>query len=97
MSQLTLMLSCLMLVRPLPSLEGLPLHSLSDVVYALRVQKERFENIEEYNRVKDAYIFNAKVIISISPYGHLSSSIFLVDYGEGETKDDLNAPSSSSQ
>jgi hypothetical protein len=32
-----------------------------DVVYALRVQKERFENVEDYNRVKDAYVFNAKV------------------------------------
>jgi len=34
----------------------------ADVVYALRVQKERFENLDDYNRVKDAYVFNAKVM-----------------------------------
>ncbi|OAQ24569.1 aspartate carbamoyltransferase, partial [Linnemannia elongata AG-77] len=34
----------------------------SDVVYVTRVQKERFENLEEYERVKSAYIINNKMM-----------------------------------
>jgi len=34
----------------------------SDVVYVTRVQKERFEDLEEYERVKSAYIINNKMM-----------------------------------
>ncbi|KAF9916192.1 hypothetical protein FBU30_001500, partial [Linnemannia zychae] len=34
----------------------------SDVVYVTRVQKERFSDLEEYERVKSAYIINNKVM-----------------------------------
>ncbi|KAI8580347.1 hypothetical protein K450DRAFT_238087 [Umbelopsis ramanniana AG] len=34
----------------------------TDVLYMTRVQKERFTNEEEYNRVKDAYIINNNVL-----------------------------------
>ncbi|KAG0278845.1 hypothetical protein BGZ95_002994 [Linnemannia exigua] len=34
----------------------------SDVVYVTRVQKERFDNLEEYERVKSAYIINNKMM-----------------------------------
>lgn len=34
----------------------------SDVIYMTRVQKERFPNIESYDAVKDAFIFDAKTV-----------------------------------
>ncbi|KAG0286966.1 hypothetical protein BGZ98_004864, partial [Dissophora globulifera] len=34
----------------------------SDVVYVTRVQKERFADLEEYERVKSAYVINNKVM-----------------------------------
>ncbi|KAF8954945.1 hypothetical protein BGZ46_002786 [Entomortierella lignicola] len=34
----------------------------SDVVYVTRVQKERFSDLEEYERVKSAYVINNKMM-----------------------------------
>ena len=34
----------------------------SDVLYATRVQRERFENVNEYESVKDMYIINNDVL-----------------------------------
>ncbi|KAK3845015.1 MAG: hypothetical protein J3R72DRAFT_521378 [Linnemannia gamsii] len=34
----------------------------SDVVYVTRVQKERFDSLEEYERVKSAYVINNKMM-----------------------------------
>lgn len=34
----------------------------SDVLYATRVQKERFENIDEYEAVKDMFVINNDVL-----------------------------------
>ncbi|KAG2214382.1 hypothetical protein INT47_000938 [Mucor saturninus] len=34
----------------------------TDVLYMTRIQKERFETVAEYNRVKDAYILNNDVL-----------------------------------
>jgi len=36
--------------------------AMSDVVYVTRVQKERFTDLEEYERVKSAYVINNKVM-----------------------------------
>ncbi|KAG0230206.1 bifunctional pyrimidine biosynthesis protein [Mortierella sp. GBAus27b] len=36
--------------------------AVSDVVYVTRVQKERFSDLDEYERVKSAYIINNKVM-----------------------------------
>ncbi|KAF9960572.1 hypothetical protein BGZ65_012120 [Modicella reniformis] len=36
--------------------------AVSDVVYVTRVQKERFSDLEEYERVKSAYIINNKMM-----------------------------------
>jgi aspartate carbamoyltransferase catalytic subunit len=33
-----------------------------DVIYVTRVQKERFESINEYNQVKDSFIFDSSVL-----------------------------------
>lgn len=35
---------------------------ITDVLYVTRVQKERFDNLDEYERVKDAYIINNDVL-----------------------------------
>ncbi|KAI1315024.1 hypothetical protein EDD11_001409, partial [Mortierella claussenii] len=35
---------------------------VSDVVYVTRVQKERFSDLEEYERVKSAYVINNKMM-----------------------------------
>lgn len=35
----------------------------TDVLYVTRVQKERFESVEEYNEVKDAYTITRKTLI----------------------------------
>lgn len=34
----------------------------TDVLYVTRVQRERFENLEEYEKVKDAYVISAKTM-----------------------------------
>ncbi|GAH53841.1 unnamed protein product, partial [marine sediment metagenome] len=36
--------------------------SVSDIVYVTRVQRERFENSEDYEKVKGAYIINREMI-----------------------------------
>lgn len=36
--------------------------SRSDVLYVTRVQKERFENVAEYEAVKDIYVINNDVL-----------------------------------
>ncbi|KAF8933996.1 hypothetical protein BGZ58_005987 [Dissophora ornata] len=36
--------------------------AVSDVVYVTRVQKERFTNLDEYERVKSAYVINNKMM-----------------------------------
>jgi aspartate carbamoyltransferase catalytic subunit len=36
--------------------------SVSDIVYVTRVQRERFENPEEYEKVKGLYIINRAII-----------------------------------
>jgi len=38
-----------------------------DVMYCTRVQKERFDTIEEYNRVKDSYIINRAMLSPCKP------------------------------
>jgi len=38
-----------------------------DVWYITRVQKERFENIEAYNEVKDCYVINGEVVCQMKP------------------------------
>ena len=35
---------------------------LADVLYVTRIQKERFNNVESYNQVKDSYCINKKLI-----------------------------------
>jgi len=39
----------------------------SDVLYVTRVQKERFESIELYNQVKDAYVITPKTLEAAKP------------------------------
>jgi len=39
----------------------------ADVLYSTRVQKERFDDIEEYNAVKDLYTFNKLVMSHAKP------------------------------
>merc|ERR1712190_124352 len=39
----------------------------ADILYVTRVQKERFENIEAYNAVKDAFIITPKTLESMRP------------------------------
>jgi aspartate carbamoyltransferase catalytic subunit len=34
----------------------------TDVLYVTRVQKERFENIEDYNSVKDEFVVNPEIL-----------------------------------
>jgi len=34
----------------------------TDVLYVTRVQRERFENLEEYEKVKDAYVVTPKTL-----------------------------------
>jgi len=34
----------------------------TDVLYVTRVQRERFDNLEEYEKVKDAYIIAPKTL-----------------------------------
>ena len=34
----------------------------TDVLYVTRVQKERFENVEDYDRVKDAFVINPQIM-----------------------------------
>lgn len=46
--------------------EKLDLRDL-DVVYVTRIQKERFPDIEEYERVKGAYVINAKTVEQLAP------------------------------
>ena len=36
--------------------------SVSDIVYVTRVQRERFENLQEYEKVKGSYIINNSII-----------------------------------
>lgn len=36
--------------------------SVSDIVYVTRVQRERFENLQEYEKVKGSYIINKSII-----------------------------------
>jgi aspartate carbamoyltransferase catalytic subunit len=36
--------------------------SVSDIVYVTRIQKERFENLAEYEKVKSSYIINRAMI-----------------------------------
>jgi len=36
--------------------------SVSDIVYVTRVQRERFENPQEYEKVKGSYIINNSII-----------------------------------
>ena len=36
----------------------------ADIVYVTRVQKERFSDIHEYEKFKDAYIFNSSFLLS---------------------------------
>jgi aspartate carbamoyltransferase catalytic subunit len=36
----------------------------TDVLYVTRIQKERFENIEEYDQVKDSYVITAETMKS---------------------------------
>ncbi len=36
--------------------------SKTDVLYVTRVQRERFENLEEYEKVKEAYVITPKVL-----------------------------------
>ena len=36
--------------------------SISDIVYVTRVQRERFENLQEYEKVKGSYIINNSII-----------------------------------
>ncbi len=45
--------------------------SRSDVIYMTRVQKERFPNIESYQRVKDAFIFDTDTVMKMRPSGIL--------------------------
>ncbi len=46
--------------------EKLDLRGL-DVVYVTRIQKERFPDIEEYEKVKGAYVINAKTVEQLAP------------------------------
>lgn len=41
--------------------------AISDVVYVTRIQKERFENPAEYEKVKGAYILNSSIIKKAKP------------------------------
>jgi len=51
--------------RGLPQKEFLTLDEVlaeTDVLYVTRVQRERFENLEEYEKVKDAYVISANTL-----------------------------------
>ncbi|MGB9893646.1 MAG: aspartate carbamoyltransferase, partial [Candidatus Saccharicenans sp.] len=51
--------------KGLPQKEYLTLDEVlekTDVLYVTRVQRERFENLEEYEKVKDAYVITAKTL-----------------------------------
>jgi len=39
----------------------------ADVLYATRVQKERFENPDEYEKLKDSFVFNRKLLEKHNP------------------------------
>ena len=41
--------------------------AISDIVYVTRIQKERFENPAEYEKVKGAYILNSSIIKKAKP------------------------------
>jgi aspartate carbamoyltransferase len=41
--------------------------SRSDVFYVTRVQKERFQNMEEYESVKDAYVITPEIMANAKP------------------------------
>ena len=38
-----------------------------DVVYATRIQKERFDSIEDYNKLKGSYVIDKKFMAQLSP------------------------------
>ena len=51
--------------KGLPQKEHRTLESVlpeTDVLYVTRVQRERFENLEEYEKVKDAYVITPKTL-----------------------------------
>jgi carbamoyl-phosphate synthase/aspartate carbamoyltransferase/dihydroorotase len=39
----------------------------TDVLYVTRVQKERFENLDEYEELKDAYVISPKTLTQAKP------------------------------
>jgi aspartate carbamoyltransferase catalytic subunit len=41
--------------------------AVSDIVYVTRIQKERFEDLTEYEKVKGAYVLNRSVIKKAKP------------------------------
>ena len=45
--------------------------SQADVIYMTRIQKERFENVNEYNKVKSSYILNKKLLTKAKPEGSM--------------------------
>ncbi len=51
--------------KKLPQKESLILDEVlpeTDVLYVTRVQRERFNNLEDYEKVKDAYVINPKIL-----------------------------------
>lgn len=65
-------------VVPYTETEELDLRDL-DVVYVTRIQKERFPDIEEYEKVKGAYVITAKVCEMLKPSAILLHPLPRVD------------------
>ena len=50
-----------------------------DVIYSSRVQKERFEDLNEYNRLKDYFVFNRSVLEKNAPNSILLHALPRID------------------
>lgn len=65
-------------VIPYVEIDELDLRDL-DVVYVTRIQRERFPDIEEYEKVKGAYVIDAKVCEQLKPHAILLHPLPRVD------------------
>lgn len=51
----------------------------ADVIYSSRVQKERFDNLEEYNKLKDYFVFTLDLLENHCPNGILLHALPRID------------------